>query len=194
MDRIEPAEYLREGVPLGPPTITTARLRLRARTLADLEPIVEMDADPTVRQFIGGPLDRTTHREEVRRRIVEGRPEPHASWAVEWRDCPGLVGLCHLSHSEEAGLTQIGWRLHPSAWGQGVATEAARAVLVRALGPIGLPALVALIAPENRASMRVAKKIGMTQVGLVPYREAVLTVYRAEHSSKQGAQPPVHDS
>jgi hypothetical protein len=52
--------------------------------------------------------------------------------------------------------------------------------------PIGLPEIVALIAPENRTSMRVAEKIGMTQVGMVPYREAVLTVYRAEHSSKQG--------
>jgi RimJ/RimL family protein N-acetyltransferase len=192
MDRIEPAEYLREGVPLGPPTITTARLRLRARTLADLEPIVEMDADPTVRQFIGGPLDRTTHREEVRRRIVEGRPEPHASWAVEWRDRPGLVGLCHLSHSEEAGLTQIGWRLASSAWGKGVATEAAQAVLARALGPIGLPAIVALIAPENLASIRVAEKIGMTQAGVVPYRGVVLRVYRAEHLSEPGAQPSLH--
>jgi RimJ/RimL family protein N-acetyltransferase len=181
-------------MPFGPPPITTARLRLRARTLADLEPIVEMDADPTVRQFIGGPLDRDTHREEVRRRIVEGRPEPHASWAVEWRDHPGFIGLCHLSHSEEAGLTQIGWRLHPSAWGQGVATEAARAVLERAFRPIGLPTIVALIAPENRASIRVAEKIGMTQAGMVPYRNVLLTVYRAEQASKLGVQPPVHTS
>jgi RimJ/RimL family protein N-acetyltransferase len=176
-------------VPPGPPTIATARLHLRARTLADLEPIVEMDADPTVRQFIGGPLDRATHREEMRRRIVEGRPEPHASWAIEWRDRPGLAGLCHLSHSEETGLTQIGWRLHPSAWGQGVATEAARAVLARALGPIGLPAIVALIDPENRASIRVAEKIGMMQAGVVPYRGVLLTIYRAEHVSEPGAQP-----
>jgi RimJ/RimL family protein N-acetyltransferase len=195
MDRIEPTERQQERVPPGPPTITTARLCLRARTLADLEPIVEMDADPRVRQFfIGGPLDRATHREEVRRRIVEGRPEPHASWAIEWRDHPGFVGLCHLSHSEEAGLTQIGWRLHPSAWGQGVATEAARAVLERALGPIGLPAIVALIAPENRASIRVAEKIGMALAGMVPYRNVLLAVYRAEQASKPGAQPPVHSS
>ena len=54
-------------------------------------------------------------------------------------------------------------------------------MLMRALGPIGLPAIVALIAPENRASMRVAEKIGMTQVGTVPHREVVLTVYRAQH-------------
>jgi hypothetical protein len=55
IDRIEPFEHPQECVPPGLPTITTARLRLRARTLADLEPIVEMDAAPRVRQFIGGP-------------------------------------------------------------------------------------------------------------------------------------------
>jgi RimJ/RimL family protein N-acetyltransferase len=109
------------GEPLGAGalTILTARLRLRARTLADLEAIVAMDADPAVRRFIGGPLDPVLHRAEVRRNIVEGRPEPHASWAVEWRDRPGLLGLCGLSPASEVGSTQIGWWLLPSAWGNG---------------------------------------------------------------------------
>jgi len=162
-----------------PPDIRTPRLRLRARTLADLEAIVAMDADPTVRRFIGGPLDPARHGEEVRRRIVEGRPEPHASWAVEWLDRPGLLGLCGLSPSEEAGLTQIGWRLLPSAWGQGVATEAARAVLARALGPLGLPAVVALIYPENRASIRVAEKAGMARAGTARFKGVPQLLFQA---------------
>jgi RimJ/RimL family protein N-acetyltransferase len=160
-------------------TIETVRLRLRARTLDDLEAIVAMDADPRVRRFIGGPLDPIRHREEVRRNIVGGRPEPHASWAVEWRDRPGLLGLCGLSRLEEiGGLTQIGWRLLPSAWGRGVATEAAGAVLARALGPLGLRAVVTVIDPENRASIRVAEKIGMTLVGVARYRRAPQLLYR----------------
>jgi RimJ/RimL family protein N-acetyltransferase len=172
-----------------PPTIDTARLRLRARTFDDLEPIIEMDADPLVRRFIGGPLDQATHRAEVRWRIVEGRPEPHASWAIEWRDHRGLIGLCHLSPSEETGLTQIGWRLHTSAWGQGVATEAARAVLARALGPIELPVIVALIHPANHASIRVAEKIGMTPAGVVPYRGVLQTLYRVERAHEPAPRP-----
>ena len=165
--------------PRGPAPLHTARLRLRARTLADLEAIVAMDADPTVRRFIGGPLDPSSHREEVRRRIVEGRPEPHASWAVEWRGRPGLLGLCGLSPSEDLGLTQIGWRLLPCAWGRGVATEAARAVLARALGPIGLPTVVALIHPDNRGSIRVAEKAGMARAGKADYRGAPQLLFRA---------------
>ncbi len=167
------------------PTIRTARLRLRARTLADLEAIVAMDADPAVRRFIGGPLDPARHREDVRRRIVEGRPEPHAAWAVEWRNRPGLLGLCGLSPwEEEPGPTLIGWRLLPSAWGRGVATEAARAVLARAFGPLGLRAVVALIHPDNLASIRVAEKAGMTRAGAAQHWGAPQLLYRAERGGR----------
>ena len=174
-----PPDAHRISAPADAPDLRTTRLLLRARTLADLEAIVALDAAPAVRRFIGGPLEPAAHREEVRRRIAEGRPEPHASWAIEWRDRPGLLGLCGLSPSEETGLTQIGWRLLTSAWGRGVATEAARAVLARALGPLGLPAVVALIHPGNRASIGVAEKIGMEQAGMVPYRGVPQLLYRA---------------
>jgi RimJ/RimL family protein N-acetyltransferase len=178
-----PANTHCEPVAAGAPTIRTVRLRLRARTLADLEAIVAMDADPAVRRFIGGPLDPVPHREEVRRNIVEGRPEPHASWAVEWWDRPGLLGLCGLSPAGEAGGgTQIGWRLLRSAWGQGVATEAAQAVLARALGPLGLHAVVALVHSDNRASIRVAEKIGMVRAGTADSRGVPQLLYRAERA------------
>lgn len=170
--------------PAGAATIDTACLRLWARTLQDVEAIVAMDADPAVRRFIGGPLDPGPHREEVRRNILAGRPEPHASWAVEWRDRPGLLGLCGLSRSEETGFTQIGWRLLPTAWGRGVATEAAGAVLARGLGPLGLAVVTALIHPENRASIRVAEKIGMVRVGSAQYRGAPQLLYRAERAGR----------
>jgi RimJ/RimL family protein N-acetyltransferase len=151
-----------------------------ARTLDDLEANVLMDADPAVRRFIGGPSGPAAHGEEVRRNIVGGRPEPHASWAVEWRDRPGLLGLCGLSPSAETDSTQIGWRLLPHAWKCSVATEAAGAVLARALGPLGLAAVVALIHPDNRASIRVAEKIGMVRVGVARYRDVPQLIYRAE--------------
>jgi RimJ/RimL family protein N-acetyltransferase len=159
--------------------LETARLRLRARTSADLDAIMALDADPAVRAFIGGPPDPEAHRAEVARNIALGRPEPHASWAVEWRDAPGLLGLCGLSPWEETGLTQIGWRLRRAAWGRSVATEAAGAVLARALGPLGLRAVVTLIHPDNAASIRVAEKIGMVPCGGTQYRGTAQLLYRA---------------
>jgi RimJ/RimL family protein N-acetyltransferase len=56
---------------------------------------------------------------------------------------------------------EIGYRLARSAWRQGYATEAARAVRDYAFFTLGIRRLIALIDPENLASVRVAEKIGM---------------------------------
>lgn len=127
-----------DGPPGSQGVLLTRRLRLRPRTLEDVDTIIAMDGDPDVRRFLGGPLDAETHREEVLRNL-RGRPEPHASWAIELRGQAGMLGLCGLSASEETGHTQIGWRLQRAARGNGIATEVARAVLMRALGPRGHP-------------------------------------------------------
>jgi ribosomal-protein-alanine N-acetyltransferase len=47
-------------------------------------------------------------------------------------------------------------------WGQGLATEAAQAILNHGFEQMGLPRLICVINPGNRASARVAEKIGMT--------------------------------
>jgi RimJ/RimL family protein N-acetyltransferase len=56
---------------------------------------------------------------------------------------------------------EIGWRLRRDAWGAGLATEAARAVLDYAFMILALPEVVADIHPENMRSIRVAEKIGL---------------------------------
>jgi RimJ/RimL family protein N-acetyltransferase len=59
---------------------------------------------------------------------------------------------------------EIGWRLVRKAWGRGIATEAARRLLTHAFAMVELPRVVADIASANRASQRVAEKIGMERV------------------------------
>jgi RimJ/RimL family protein N-acetyltransferase len=57
---------------------------------------------------------------------------------------------------------EIGWRLRRDAWGRGLATEGALAAREHAFGELGLARLVALVHPENAASIRVVGKLGMT--------------------------------
>ena len=146
-------------------TLETARLRLRARTLEDLEAIVEMDADEDVCRYIGGPRDRAGHRVQVRENLVAGRPVPYLAWAIEWKERPGLLGQCTFSQSYLPGVTEIGWRLVRAAWGQGIATEAAEVLLRLAVDDPRVGPIVALIHPGNRASARVARKLGLRHVG-----------------------------
>lgn len=65
---------------------------------------------------------------------------------------------------EPSGEIEIGWHLHPESWGRGIATEAAGAVLAHAFAG-GLSQVVAVTFPENTASQRVARRIGMTHEG-----------------------------
>jgi RimJ/RimL family protein N-acetyltransferase len=56
---------------------------------------------------------------------------------------------------------EIGWRLDPSLWGQGLATEGARAALEAGLGELALDRVISVIHRDNVASQRVAEKIGL---------------------------------
>jgi RimJ/RimL family protein N-acetyltransferase len=60
---------------------------------------------------------------------------------------------------------EVGWHLHPQHQGQGIATEAARAVLALA-APAGIDQVLAITDVDNAASQRVAARLGMTDDGV----------------------------
>ncbi|HSA83179.1 MAG TPA: GNAT family N-acetyltransferase [Geminicoccaceae bacterium] len=150
------------------PELATARLRLRPRTLDDLEANLAMDLDPEVHRqiFLHGPPDPATHRAELRDKIASGWPQDGALWVVEWRTQPGFLGWCCLIPLEDSGLIEIGYRYIRAAWGRGVATEAGRAVLEHGFRTLGLDPIVAVTHPDNRASQRVLEKLGLRYLGL----------------------------
>jgi RimJ/RimL family protein N-acetyltransferase len=59
------------------------------------------------------------------------------------------------------GVVEIGWRFHPDAWGQGYATEAAKAALAYGFETLKLPEIIAFTARTNLASQSVMRRIGM---------------------------------
>jgi RimJ/RimL family protein N-acetyltransferase len=152
--------------------LATPRLRLRARTLDDVDAILAMDADADVRRFMGGPPQAQAHRAEVCANIVDGQPT-HRRWAIEWRDRPGFLGQCGLSRCHLPGCTALTWRLGRPHWGRGIASEAVGAVLRHAREDLGLSDFVAFIHADNGASQRVADKVGLRPAG-----ETVLHGYR----------------
>jgi [ribosomal protein S5]-alanine N-acetyltransferase len=60
---------------------------------------------------------------------------------------------------------ELGYDLHPDVWGRGLATEAARATVRLALGPLGIDRVVAVVKPNHAASRRVLEKAGLTHAG-----------------------------
>jgi RimJ/RimL family protein N-acetyltransferase len=173
--------------------LTTPRLRLRPRTMADLEACVAMDLDPDVHRFIYGkqPPDPVQHRAQLRARIASGWPPAGGIWVAEWQDAPGLLGWCGLFPLEDSGLIEIGYRYVRSAWGQGIATEAARAVLDHGFHELGCDPIVAVTHPANLASQHVLEKIGLRPCGSAFYYRQWLSFFRLSRSDylARGASP-----
>ena len=146
--------------------IETARLRLRDWSDADAAPYAALNADPRVMEFFPAALTREQSDAQmaaIRTFIVN---HGFGLYAAEEKASGRFVGFVGLSQpSFEAHFTpamEIGWRLARASWGQGYATEGARAVVDHAFGLLDLDALVSFTAEWNRPSRRVMEKLGMT--------------------------------
>ena len=73
-----------------------------------------------------------------------------------------LVGFCGLKYLEDLGETDVGYRFLPQYWGQGFATESARAIIRYGVETLGLTRIIGLVAPNNSSSVRVLEKLDMT--------------------------------
>ena len=98
-------------------------------------------------------------------------------WLVYEKDSAGLIGTAGLRPLDHLGL-EIFYSLAPGSWGKGYATEAARAVLDHALGPLGLPEVLAEVDEGNTASIAVIERLGMTEFDVVPGLLGPMARYR----------------
>ncbi len=149
--------------------LTTNRLMLRTWSPTDAEAVFEFWGDPEAMKYVDGGLK--TDVESVRRGLAIGNAaylEHGVSlWAVVERSSGRLVGDCgfHVAEDEPHTL-ELAYHFHPSAWGQGFATEAASACVNWALDTGAARKIVAYTEPENIASERVLLKICMTFQGM----------------------------
>lgn len=149
-----------------PPTeLHTDRLLLRPWGHADREPFAALNADPEVMRHFPSTLTRADSDAFVDRVVAGLDDRGWGLWAVEVTatgDFAGFVGLNPATFvAPFTPAVEIGWRLGRPFWGQGIASEAARAVLEHAFGPLGLVEVVSFTTTTNLASQRVMQRIGM---------------------------------
>ena len=148
---------------VAPAAISTARAHLRRLNSGDLAEFARMNADADVMRFFPNAWTFDQSR-AVHQMINAGFDERgFGIYALEFESqFAGVVGLSIPSF--QAWFTpcvEILWRLQTCFWGQGLATEAAKAVLSMAFSTLLLPEVFAFAVPENRQSIRVMEKLGM---------------------------------
>lgn len=153
--------------------LETERLLVRPfEPKRDAEPLFELWGDEEAMRFV---RPASASAEEVRERleqILEWNRSGWGLWALDEREgarLAGTVGLFPLAR--EGPEIELAYHVVPSRWGRGYATEAGAALLEAAWRETDLDHVVAIEFPENRASIRVMEKLGMTHEGLARYMD-----------------------
>ncbi len=114
----------------------------------------------------------------------------------DFRTLEAFHGACILKNSQALiGLTglnpylpkqpELEWQFGVPFWGNGYATEIGKAVIAAAFATTDIEAIYGMVNPENKASMRVMEKIGMTCLGLREFRGEQDMFYMMERGSAE---------
>lgn len=144
--------------------VDTERLIVRHFQMSDVAAMNAVFGDPEVMRFGDGVQSGEWVRDWLRQCIDDADQISGVSpWAVEEKGNSETIGYCGLFHFPDiCGQSEIevGYRLARDYWGRGYATEAVRAVRDHAFYALNIPRLIAMIAPENTASINVVRKAG----------------------------------
>lgn len=150
--------------------LATERMVLRRFTVADVDLVVELDADPDVMRYINGGI--ATSRQEIEEDYLPAwlsyydRFEGYGFWAAIEKASGDFLGWFHLRPPPQAppDHPELGYRLRRSAWGRGLATEGARALIDAAFEKYGARRVNAETMAVNVGSRRVMEKSGLILV------------------------------
>src|SRR5215218_8516337 len=140
--------------------LETERLVLRRLTMADLDDLAVLYADPEVRRYFPDGIRTHAQTRAELEWIIDvyyGR-YGYGLWATVLKETGAFIGRCGLLPWEIDGRTEVevAYLLDREHWGRGLATEAARAIVQHAFATLPVDRLICLIDPGNEASRRVA--------------------------------------
>ncbi len=153
------------------PTLPTTRLHLRGFRLDDVEPLYRILQAPGIMRYFPNPDPPPRDRVErlITHQLEHWEEHSYGWWAVVPQGQRELIGWCGLTFLPETGETEVAYLLAKPSWGQGYATEAARASLQFALDRVDADQIIGLTHPENIRSQRVLEKLGMSFVNQAEY-------------------------
>jgi len=147
--------------------LETERLILRHFNTDDAPFILALLNEPAFLRYIGDKQVRTL--EDARQYILNGPVatyERHGFglYQVALKDNETPIGMCGLLKREELPQPDIGFAFLPDFWNKGFAFEAAAAVLSHARKRLQLDRILAIVNPDNEASMKLLEKLGFAYV------------------------------
>ena len=145
--------------------LETQHLIVRHLRVDDLADLLEVCGDPDVMLYMGDgrPLSREQTEKWIEKSQVNYRQHGFGCFAVVARESHKFVGFCGLVNPSFGKVpeAEIIYALKKEHWGQGLAREVAGAMIEFGFGQCHLQRIVATIAPENSASVRIVERLGL---------------------------------
>lgn len=144
----------------------TERLIVRDLDDGDADGLYELHRHAEVMRWLAATP--STGPDEERARLATWATkhrDGYGFFAIVTRDDERLAGVQILKPFDDLPYVDLGWRLHPDAWGRGYATESACGAVSYAFDVLGLDEVAAVTLPDNVRSRRVMERLGMTYAG-----------------------------
>jgi RimJ/RimL family protein N-acetyltransferase len=164
--------------------LQASRLLLRIPGEEDADFMLKLFSDPNVNRFLlsSRPYSREIILEGIARSQACHSANKFSRWILQLKSNGEPVGHAGLlvKEIESVPELELGYALNPSAWGKGYAFEAAAATLEYAFAKLGRDRVVAITHPENRASIRLAERIGMVNERKVLWKGKAAYLFSAK--------------
>jgi RimJ/RimL family protein N-acetyltransferase len=154
-----------EAACVSEPLLETERLLLRPTRREDFERWAEFMADPDATRFIGGMQPRPLAWRAMMTMAGAWALTGVSMFSVLEKSSGRWIGRLGPWQPEGWPGTEVGWSLHPDAWGRGYAREGAAAAIDYAFDVLGWSEVIHCIDPDNLPSQRVAQALGSSRRG-----------------------------
>jgi RimJ/RimL family protein N-acetyltransferase len=148
--------------------IQTPRLGLRTWQESDLEPFASINANPKAMQFYPNTLDKAASKKMILRIQKQYKDYGFSVYAVDLLKSKQFIGYIGFMRpnfkSYFTPCVEIGWRLDPTVWNKGLATEGALACLDYGFNTLNFKEIYSFTAEINKPSERVMQKIGLQKI------------------------------
>jgi RimJ/RimL family protein N-acetyltransferase len=153
--------------------VTSPRILLRQTVAADRDVVIEMESDPEVRRYLGGPRDAAEVAAGFDTYVADGLPPRPGSWAIALTSSDERIGYVLLDRRDPArpghvvdggSELELSYGLRRSAWGHGYALEACRLLLASAAGSLPDQPVVVATQAANAPSLDLALRLGFEPV------------------------------
>jgi ribosomal-protein-alanine N-acetyltransferase len=152
------------------PTLASPRLILRPFLSEDIDRLHSIYQVKDVLKYFPGSSIPSLEKVErfVTRQHTHWQEHAYGNWAILPAGAKEISGWAGLQYLPELDETEVGFLLAKPFWGQGFASEAARLSIQFGFEEIALDHIIALVHPENTASLAVVKKCGFEYEATIP--------------------------